>query len=368
MNIAVVTVYDGVNCGSYLQAYAMKHYLESRGHTVCFVRRQTEEENFRMFWNGIPTPGRGPVYRFLQKVKRKVIRNRKKDAYFVREYAMFRTAWREFSCVSPQALEGIDLLLCGSDELWNKRNPMLDVPFYLCRGYGDGLRKAAVSISTGHARTEDFDGDAETAELMREFDVILARDTGTQRIVSHCTGQIPEKICDPTLMVDKSVLVRPECAPQIRDPYLFVYAYRLSPAQKDILLAYARQHGLRIVTTCNYQDFADEVVVASPLAFGTLIAHAQACFTSTFHGAIFCGLFARHFCCCSALPKVREVMADMGTEAFLWDGENAGKFDEIMAAELPRCVIEHRLAEMRKRADSLLRETVFCEDKVQNKG
>ena len=37
MNIGVVTVYNSSNCGSYLQAFGMKTFLESQGHNVSFI-------------------------------------------------------------------------------------------------------------------------------------------------------------------------------------------------------------------------------------------------------------------------------------------------------------------------------------------
>ena len=49
MKIAVVTVYDGLNFGSFLQAYAMQAYLKEQGHQVYFVQRMTEEENLALF-------------------------------------------------------------------------------------------------------------------------------------------------------------------------------------------------------------------------------------------------------------------------------------------------------------------------------
>ena len=38
MKISVVTVYDGLNFGSFLQAYAMQAYLKEQGHQVYFVQ------------------------------------------------------------------------------------------------------------------------------------------------------------------------------------------------------------------------------------------------------------------------------------------------------------------------------------------
>lgn len=38
MKIGIITVYDSPNFGSYLQAYALRKYLETMGHDVFWVK------------------------------------------------------------------------------------------------------------------------------------------------------------------------------------------------------------------------------------------------------------------------------------------------------------------------------------------
>ena len=47
MKIGIVTVYDGLNYGSFLQAYAMKRFLEDKGHEVLFMAEQDRGCYFR---------------------------------------------------------------------------------------------------------------------------------------------------------------------------------------------------------------------------------------------------------------------------------------------------------------------------------
>ena len=51
MNIGIITVYNSSNCGSYLQAFGMKTFLEHHGHHVSFV--ETRDENYvkNLFYN-----------------------------------------------------------------------------------------------------------------------------------------------------------------------------------------------------------------------------------------------------------------------------------------------------------------------------
>ena len=42
MKLGVVTIYNGANFGAYLQAYALKKYLEEKGHRVEHLKINSE--------------------------------------------------------------------------------------------------------------------------------------------------------------------------------------------------------------------------------------------------------------------------------------------------------------------------------------
>ena len=50
MKIGVLTVYNVSNFGSFLQAYALKRWLENRGHEVYHIKVKTDREVQRGFY------------------------------------------------------------------------------------------------------------------------------------------------------------------------------------------------------------------------------------------------------------------------------------------------------------------------------
>ena len=44
MKIGIVTIYNGNNFGAYLQAYALKKYLEKQGNSVYHIKINKESE------------------------------------------------------------------------------------------------------------------------------------------------------------------------------------------------------------------------------------------------------------------------------------------------------------------------------------
>lgn len=138
MKIAIVTVYDSiVNFGSFLQAYAMSQVLESRGHEVFFVRRMPNDEILKRFnrlakiQNGVFS--KNGIKAKLLSQRSKYVIQREMDANKNR-YKCSLSDWESIKIINPDEIEdhGIQLVICGSDEIWNIHNKDIDLDFYSC--------------------------------------------------------------------------------------------------------------------------------------------------------------------------------------------------------------------------------------------
>lgn len=357
MNIAIVTVYDGLNFGSFLQAFAMKAFLEGRGHHVKFVRRFTEEENLALFTTKKPEENCDPVRKIWRKFRNMTVNRekiRREDRYYREQFPYYQAAWRRLDLVSPDQLEHIDCILCGSDEIWNFNNPNIDVPFYTCTGYGKTIPKFAVAVSAGNSSREDFRQHPEVEQSIRNFRGILARDQHTREILEDMTGQNVDTVCDPTLLVDRSVFLHQEPEARIEGKYILVYTYGLTEDQKKAVSDFAGKHDYRIVSACMDIGIADQTVYTSPLDFARLISEAECCFTTTFHGTIFSLLFARRFCTIAKFPKIKDLIESVGAETHLWDGRNASVFEQILETDIDREFLDRQLNELKKDSSTII--------------
>ncbi len=350
MRIAVVTVYDGLNYGSYLQAFAMQALLEAMGHEVVFVQRMTEAENLALFTTERPETDCGPFRGFWRTVRNHTLlraRIEKENQYYLRQFPLYQEAWKHFPLVTPEQLHDVDCIVCGSDEIWNPCNLNIDVPFYTCADYGGDIPKIAVSVSIGNAAASDFAGCPKVIRAIQDFRVILTRDRRSRTVIGELTGRDVKISCDPTLLVEKELFRGHGGVPLISGAYILVYTYGLTKEESRIIREFATTHRYRIVSACMDISIADQVVNAPPLAFAELIERAAYCVTSTFHGTVFSLLFARRFCCIARYPKITELLQDVGAQDRLWDGMSSADFEKKMGEETEPKDRELHMQEMR---------------------
>ena len=101
MKIGILTVFDAVNYGSFLQAYCLQEYLKEKGHQVYMIKRSSllyEKWRFTSLFTYKPSK-----MKFKSSLARKYCKS-----------------WKRFNvCRKPKEL---DLLIIGSDEMWELNN------------------------------------------------------------------------------------------------------------------------------------------------------------------------------------------------------------------------------------------------------
>lgn len=315
MKIAIVTVYDSiVNFGSFLQAYAMSQVLESRGHEVFFVRRMPNDEILKRFnrlakiQNGVFS--KNGIKAKLLSQRSKYVIQREMDANKNR-YKCSLSDWESIKIINPDEIEdhGIQLVICGSDEIWNIHNKDIDLDFYSC-GWIKGIPKLAYAISSGNSRTSEYLNDSEFFNAVGDFCKILPRDQMTQSLITDITNIKELIVCDPTLLLGQNGFTLTNAGKEF-GKYMLVYSYFLTKKEKRFIKKYAKNNGLKIISPCIYSSIADEVVYTSALDFPSLVFNAECVYTTTFHGTIFSLMFAKRFCSLPRLPKVANLFEQL---------------------------------------------------------
>ena len=364
MKIAIVTVYDGLNHGSFLQAYALKTYLEELGHEVSFLQRMEPQETLNMFTVKKPETECDILHKIWRKCK-KIVQIKKiyREIKYVKiKFKYYEKACENFNIITKNELKNIDCIICGSDEIWNIKNAYIDIKFYTCCGYGKKIRKIAIAISCGNSKYSDILEEREVIKAIKEFDTLLARDNNTKYILEKIQNKKINIVCDPTLLIDKQYYLENK-DPIISGKYILVYSYMLTKKQEIIIKEYARKNKLEIISACSELKIADKNIVISPLDFANLMKNAECCFTTTFHGAIFAMLFAKRFCCFAAFPKVKDVVETCGAKYHLWDGLNEKIFDEIMGKDIDRKKLDNNIEIFRDSSRKLINDVLIEREK-----
>lgn len=370
MKIAIVTVYDSVvNFGSFLQAYAMSKVLESRGHEVFFVRRMPNDEILKRFnrlakiQNSVSSKN-GIKAKFLSQRSKYVIQ-REMDANKNR-YKCSLSDWKSIKIIDPAEIEdcGIQLVICGSDEIWNIHNKDIDLDFYSC-GWVKHIPKLAYAISSGNSKTSEYLNDPEFFNAVGDFCKILPRDQMTQSLITDITNVKESIVCDPTLLLGQDGFTLTNKGKEF-GKYILVYSYFLTRKEKEFIKKYARNNGLKIISPCIYSSIADEVVYTSALDFPSLVFNAECVYTTTFHGTIFSLMFAKRFCALPRLPKVANLLEQL--EAYNHELNLDFSYDDFCAVLnkfADRSVIGDGLNRLKSTSEDILWKAI---EEIENNG
>lgn len=332
MNIAIITVYQPfTNLGSFLQAYAMKVFLEGQGHNVSFIKTGQHLKSAVQLIN------RARPYRsYLLRVKKSVL------------------ALRDLNRLSyiDQNDTSIDCYIWGSDEIWNVTNRFFRRAIF----FGIGIKdkpKIGYAVSVGHADEKDFVANSSLTKGTIDFNRIFSRDPHTQLLLKKCYDINTEFVVDPTLLVRVGNLSKNIRIP--RHKYILVYTYGIDNDMIKVVKEFAIKHNLQIVSPCFWHIWADKTIECSALQFSTLIANAEYVFTTTFHGAIFSLINHSRCCILPMRQKIKSLCETLGCDDRMIQPEcGLEEFERVISMPFRINEFESNLEKLRNHSSSLL--------------
>ena len=205
----------------------MKTVLEQLGHEVVFIEKES-------CWKTIASCALhiNPKRSFLLRLKRCI---------------NYKIALNKLQLLPQAALDssGIDLLIYGSDEIWNMDNPYFKDSFFFGANV-PRIPKVAYAASMGEMSEAALLKNSDIAMGLKSFKLIFTRDAYTQMLVQSFTGRPSEIVCDPTLLVSKEVFSMPCQLP--KQKYLLVYSYGVDDLLQQRIKAYAKARGLSVIS------------------------------------------------------------------------------------------------------------------------
>ena len=126
MNIVIITIFNEMNYGAYLQAFALGEYLKSKGHTVSYYEnsRWTSRDSFHALH----------------------LRDLKHLGFNLSLLRAYKKDWMRIT--KTNTFDGFDLAIIGSDELWNVRNVNFSHDRYLLGEGVDSRRTITYAVSS----------------------------------------------------------------------------------------------------------------------------------------------------------------------------------------------------------------------------
>ena len=296
MKIGILTMHRVLNCGSALQAYALQKYISDSGHESELIdyifpnkKKLTVINKAIQILKDIYTG------RFKTKIK---FRN-----FYKNHYSLSTTQYKSKEAFADACLE-YDLLLTGSDQVWNPIHIKDDFSFF--------FPNASLNIPK-YSYASSFSTSNITPELkpvfskyLKTYAGISVREKSGMAIVEELTSRTPKYVCDPTLLLNKeqwTEIARGHEVKNIKGPYILVYilGYAYNPYPyiwETIKYVQSKLNQKVIIIDGKMSDdihSCTQIKHIGPLEFVNLVKDSSFIITTSFHGTAFALNFEKPF-------------------------------------------------------------------------
>jgi hypothetical protein len=298
MKVGILTYHDGINFGGYLQVFSLFSWIKENTdhdvHVINFKAKGHYQLEHDFFNKGNYIIRKHPAFLINHNIREfiRIRKNKKKIRYFTKAHRRLRLSkfTHEIKDINK---EKFDIILVGSDEIWNYKNPIVGyVPAY----FGNGINKqklASYGASFGSISSTEkvlqkvIDG-------IKSFDSISVRDLNTEAIVKEQAGIDPTLVCDPIFLIDHMPNIK---RPHVKKDFLLVYSAEVfTDLEKEAIKSYAKKNKLKLIGIGFEQDWCDNVITIGPFEFLGYFYEAKKIVTKMFHGTLFSIAFEKQFC------------------------------------------------------------------------
>ena len=314
MKIGIITFHASFNYGSMLQAWAMQTYLEQQGHEVwivnyrSLVQRLTYHKplDFHNVENGLSSCKRLLLY--PSSIKPLYKKWHRFDDFLHKKLHLTQ----EFHTVEEmkRTYFDFDLLICGSDQIWNTNAPDSGEAYY---GNWFKGRKISYAASFGQY-PEKVDMDFVKRQLLNFSALSVREEKSRKAIVNAHLAEDLTVVCDPTLLLPvEAYHALAAGEPVAKGRYIFFYTPVGIPYEYfAIANRLAETTGMEVVTEKAYypKDLRSyphihEYLPTGPREFLNLVKNAAVVCGGSFHLQVFSILFHKEFYCINGNKDAR---------------------------------------------------------------
>lgn len=294
MKVAILSMQEVKNYGSFLQAFSLKSNIEALGHKCDFI-------------NIIPGEQLGE-YKISRFHKLKLLKERLLGWDFIKRFKTIYTFQKRFSNEFLPELgvkkgrndNHYDVIIIGSDEVFNCSQTTW---FGFSRQlFGEGLNADKIISYAGSFGATTVEKLSQlgikdiVSQLLNNFASISIRDANSFNTVKELTGRNPDKHLDPVFIYNYDKFIPTKVKHQ---DYMIVYTYpgRINDENEIAAIKnYARKNHLKLISIGHYFPWCDEVVVLHPFEVLAYFKNANCIVTDTFHGSVFSIKYNKNFC------------------------------------------------------------------------
>lgn len=275
------------NYGGILQAFALRKKVKDLDvDKVDFIDYASKPKEIRLYKRLT-----------LKNIRNKVKAIKCNFSIYIKERAKlfdgFRKKYFTYSskCENASKLyelnEQYDKFICGSDQIWA---PTVFDENYFLEFVDNDSKKISYAPSIGLNQIEDENVKSKIKKLVSSFNNLSIREEKGKEILKELGINHAQVVLDPTLLLTKEEWM--SClnlANDEKESYITYYCLTSNAKYYGIAKKIAKQlHKKLIVIPGNETDYSyQDVIVASPEKFLSLILNSSLVITDSFHGTIF---------------------------------------------------------------------------------
>ena len=345
MKICIISVINSPNQGSYQQLKELGDAYSAYG-TVYYLDNGTRKIFSDILGYVLGCLRKGKIKKAIFEVKRRLI---------------FKKRYKNFKRINIDQINKMDLVVLGSDEIWNYKRDTMKHPIL----WGSGISNMKVSFapSIGGSDLNTLRDAGFVLEALNQLDMVSVRDENSRLVLKELgyEGEI-EILADPSLLKSKEDY-RKESTCNFPDPYLALYCFQgfldINSDAFEFFEQFAKNKGLRFVSFGIWSDYAENFHSDSSGAFDFML-NADFVITNTFHGTAFAINFNKQFITFSSgrEEKIKNLLKECGLEDRDCTNQSIDSIMRIMNTPIDYSTINCKLEQMRKKSHDFIRRTV----------
>ncbi|MGN0417950.1 polysaccharide pyruvyl transferase family protein [Anaerostipes faecalis] len=296
--VAIITFHRAMNCGAMLQAFALQNILSRKYDSYILDYRCKEIEY---------------VYGYRKSIKKRVkmlaklalrtqstiqeIKRSRSFKKFAKEYLRVSECYTDRTVNRANKL--FDAFIAGSDQIWNPKWSNKDWNYYLT--FADPNKKYSYSASFGGASISQDNKD-EIKNNLLSFRSILVREHSAVDIIQNLGIAINNisVTCDPVFLISKKEWIEKFQLCEKKDGYILLYFATTQTNSVEVVKRIVKRTGKKVIYFNSFDVKSidasfENLIVAGPVEFVSLIMNADLVITTSFHAMAFSLIFNTPF-------------------------------------------------------------------------
>lgn len=301
--VGILTLSASDNCGSLLQAYALQEILKHRFDCYVEIINLVTEQSNNIYGIFPKKFYAHPKKTFFTIKYLNSIKTQKKGYQEFRDKFLNMTpdVYRTVEDIS-KIVNGYDILITGSDQVWNVYMSDFCDAFYL--PWQTNARKIAYATSLGSAFYIDNEKARQLSGWLKDFDKISVRERTGKNTIQKITDKDISITADPTLLLSYAEWNSIVDKPLVKKPYVFYYSWAyLNEDMNKIVQEFAQKNRMDVfvINSSRWYKFRPNKFgfklfkESGPEVFLNLMKYADYVFVQSFHGVIFSNIFHKRF-------------------------------------------------------------------------